>query len=99
MEQAWWGSHIVLLLMSWLGFLCLGLAMVRHQEDVFEREMPVSVTRILRSIGWLLLVVAAVMAVQQFGWGKGLAAYSGHTSVAAGLVLYFFVLIARLKQR
>lgn len=99
MEQAWWGSHIVLLLMSWLGFLCLGLSMIRHQEDVFERALPTRVTRTLRGMGWLLLSVAAVMAVQQFGCGKGLAAYSGHTSVAAGLVLYFFVLLTRLKQR
>ncbi|NHC61530.1 DUF3325 domain-containing protein [Paenalcaligenes suwonensis] len=99
MEQAWWGSHIALLLMSWLGFLCLGLSMIRHQEDVFERALSTRVTRTLRGMGWLLLSVAAVMAVQQFGWGKGLAAYSGHTSVAAGLVLYFFVLLTRLKQR
>ena len=99
MDQAWWGTHVVLLLTSWLGFLCLGFAMVRHQEDVFERAMPIGVTRTLRSVGWLLLIVAAVVAVQQLGWGKGLAAYSGHTSVAAGLVLYFFVLIERLKRR
>lgn len=99
MNPAWWGTHLLLLLLSWSGFLCLGLAMVRHQEDVFEEQRSRRFTRTVRSIGWLMLLVAGWLAVHQFGWGKGLAAYSGHTSVAAGLVLYFFVLITRLKQR
>ncbi|MGG4773105.1 DUF3325 domain-containing protein [Alcaligenaceae bacterium 429] len=99
MSQAWWGTHIAVLLLSWCGFMGLALAMIRHQEDVFDREMAPRFTYTMRVLGWLLLGVAAVVAVQQLGWGKGLAAYSGHTSIAAGLVLYFFVLIARWKRR
>ncbi len=79
-------AHGLLLGLSWAGFACLALAMERHQRDVFGRLLRTAARRRLRFAGWCLLGAALWRAVAGMGWGFGLAAYSGHTSLAAGLV-------------
>jgi len=85
-------SHLAIFLPSLLGFSALALAMERHQESVFDRALPASLTRVLRNLGWAALLVALAVAVETQGWGLGLVSYSGHTSASAGLV--FGLLIA-----
>lgn len=88
--------HLFLFLLCIGGFACLALAMERHQEDRFGRVLAPGHTRALRIAGWLLLVGALWLAIGAMGTGFGLVAYSGHTSLAAGLV---FVTLIALDRR
>ena len=94
-----WFIHGVVQLLSLTGFMCLALAMIRHQEDLFGKALRPPVTRGLRGAGWLLLLLALWQAVAGMGWGFGLTAYSGHTSVAAGLVYVVLLIDNRIKER
>lgn len=89
-------NHLGVQLLALLAFGVLALAMERHQESVFGRLLARRSTRCLRLAGWLLLALALFVAIRGQGWGLGLVSYSGHTSLAAGLVLG--VLIARERR-
>ncbi|WP_076997482.1 DUF3325 domain-containing protein [Variovorax sp. KK3] len=90
-------SHLAVFIPSLLGFAALSLAMDRHQEDLFGRVLAPQATRMLRAGGWLLLLVALALAVRSAGWSLGLVHYSGHTSVAAGLVFGALLVLHRRK--
>ncbi|CCP16741.1 DUF3325 domain-containing protein [Stenotrophomonas maltophilia] len=83
--------HVILFLLSLAAFGCLALAMERHQRDVLRRVLSAQATEKLRAVGWALLVFSAVFAMRGMGVGFGLAALSGHTSVAAGVVVVAMV--------
>ncbi|HRL21926.1 MAG TPA: DUF3325 domain-containing protein [Alcaligenes sp.] len=93
-----WLEHSTVFLSACLGFACLALAMIRHQEDVFGRELSSHSTRVLRWAGGVLVVLAGYAAVRFMGWGFGLTAYSGHTSVAAGVVYLGLLLLQRFRS-
>jgi hypothetical protein len=67
-------------------FACLAMAMARHQETLLRRPLPLSQSRCLRGAGWCALGIALALSVAGQGWGMGLVAFSGTTSVAAGIV-------------
>lgn len=94
-----WISHGLTFVLSLLAFAALALAMERHQQDVWGRELASRHTRWLRAAGWLLLLLALWPAVAAQGWGEGLVAYSGHTSAAAGLVFCALLGWSRLQDR
>jgi hypothetical protein len=79
------------------GFVALALAMERHQEDLFEHAFAPSLTRRLRVAGWGALLLALCVLVDAQGWGLGLVSFSGHTSLAAGLV--FIALLVQGKRQ
>ncbi|PSM15561.1 DUF3325 domain-containing protein [Stenotrophomonas maltophilia] len=83
--------HVILFVLSLAAFACLALAMERHQRDVLHRVLNVATTQQLRAVGWALLVFSTVFAMRALGVGSGLAALSGHTSVAAGVVVLAMV--------
>lgn len=83
--------HVILFVLSLAAFGCLALAMERHQRDVLRRALSAQAVQQLRAIGWALLVFSAVFAMRGLGVGSGLAALSGHTSVAAGVVVLAMV--------
>jgi len=89
--------HLWTLLISLAAFAALALAMDRHQEDLFGRALSVRVTRLLRILGWLGLLLALWVIVGRQGWGLGLVSYSGCTSLAAGLV--FLALVVHDRRR
>ncbi|GAA5232766.1 DUF3325 domain-containing protein [Verticiella sediminum] len=89
-------THLVLLLLCIAAFACLALAMERHQCDRFGHALTHGQTRVLRAAGWLLLVVALWLSIAAMGTSFGLVAYSGHTSLAAGLV---FLALLALERR
>jgi len=91
-------NHLGVLLISLLGFGALALAMDRHQRNVFRYRLTTRVTRSLRLFGWSLLALALAVAVQGQGLALGLVSYSGHTSLAAGLVFGALVAIERRKS-
>lgn len=89
--------HAILFLLSLAAFSCLALAMERHQRDLLKKVLPPMPTRLLRGTGWALLLCTALLAVMQLGTGFGLASLSGHTSVAAGVVVLAMVSYQRRK--
>lgn len=90
--------HVILFVLSLAAFTCLALAMERHQRDVLHRVLSVATTQQLRAIGWALLVFSTVFAMRGLGLGLGLAALSGHTSVAAGVVVLAMVAHGRWNR-
>lgn len=89
--------HVILFVLPLVAFGCLALAMERHQRNVLRRVLSVAVTQQLRAVGWALLVFSAVVAVRGLGVGFGLVALSGHTSVAAGVMLLSLVVHGRRR--
>lgn len=91
-------THALLLATGVAGFAALALATGRQQEELLGRALPGRATRVLRATGWGLLVAALAIAVRAWGWGFGLVAYSGHTSLAAGLVYAAALACARRRS-
>ncbi|SAK45649.1 hypothetical protein AWB79_01018 [Caballeronia hypogeia] len=69
-----------------MAFAFLAFSMDRHQQNVFGRELRAGQSRGFRIAGWCGLVLALRFIVGNQGWALGLVAYSGCTSLAAGLV-------------
>ena len=92
-------THLTVLLLSTLGFAALALAMERHQEDLLGRALPANTAHGLRGIGWAALLLALGVIVSAQGWGVGLASFSGHTSLGAGLVFGALVIGTRRKAK
>lgn len=92
-------GHAAVFLLGVLSFACLALSMARHQQDVFGAELRPAITRALSLCGWLLQAFALYLAGQALGWSQGLVAYSGHASLAAGVVFVLLMLWQRYKLR
>lgn len=90
-------THALVLASSVAGFAALALATERQQDELLGHTLPGGVARALRVIGWGLLLVALAGAVRNWGWAFGLVAYSGHTSLAAGVVYAAALLAARRR--
>lgn len=90
--------HVILFVLSLTAFGCLALAMERHQRDVLRRVLSAQAVQQLRAVGSALLVFSAVFAMRALGVGSGLAALSGHTSVAAGVVVLAMVAHGRRNR-
>lgn len=89
--------HLTVFALGTAGFAALALAMERHQQDLWGRELRPRTTQALRAAGWALLLIALWRAVADQGWTLGLVAYSGHTSAAAGLVFVALLLCNRWR--
>ncbi|MEN5288729.1 DUF3325 domain-containing protein [Stenotrophomonas lactitubi] len=89
--------HALLFMLSLAGFICLALAMERHQRDLCGRAFSRHRSRHWRIAGWALLLLALAAAIFAQGVGFGLASLSGHTSIAAAVVV--LALMLRARQR
>lgn len=92
-------SHLNILLLSVLAFICLAMAMERPQEELFGRHLNPGATKMLRAAGWLLLCASLAVAVRQPSWSIGLVAWFGCLSAGAGTVFGALVLTARKPRR
>ncbi|SHH14950.1 DUF3325 domain-containing protein [Pollutimonas bauzanensis] len=90
-------SHAAVLGLSIVAFALLALAMERHQEAVFGRRLGAAAGGWNRAAGWAALALALVLAVALRGWSLGLVAFSGHASLAAGIVYGMLVWQGRRK--
>ncbi|WP_355606582.1 DUF3325 domain-containing protein [Xanthomonas cannabis] len=82
-------SVMLLLALNFSGFAALCLAMEKHQHELRGRSLGTARTRQLRSIGWLLLLLAFGLAVRAQGWGIGPVLWLGTlTATAAVLALW-----------
>lgn len=92
-------THFIALLLCVAAFGALALAMERHQHDICGRVLAASTTRRLRTAGWIGLGLALCVLVQVQGWGMALVSFSGHASLAAGLVCAAMIVHARRRGR
>jgi hypothetical protein len=79
-------THLAPFLACLAGFTLLALAMTRQQKALFGRALALTTTRAMRFSGACVLLLALGLLVAGQGWGLGLVLYSGHTSLAAGIV-------------
>lgn len=89
--------HFLLLVLCFLGFLCLALSMIRHQENLFGKARSSRFTLVQRYLGWGVLFFAATIATISLGVAVGLTAYSGYTSLGAGLTFLMLLVIERRR--
>jgi hypothetical protein len=90
--------HLVAAVLCIGGFAALAVATQRQQLALLSRGLAPGTTRALRGAGTALLVVALAALVAEQGWGLGLVAYSGHTSLAAGIVYCALIIAARRRS-
>lgn len=92
-------NHLLTFAACLAGFAALALATERQQDDLFGQPLAARKTQVLKLAGWSALAVALYVIVQAQGWGMGLVSYSGHTSLAAGLVLTVLITHSRVRGR
>lgn len=90
-------THFLVLLLSLLAFTMLALAKKRHYKDIFRQPLKPEAARWLRMAGWSLLGLALWIVAGGEGWALGLVIYSGHTTLAAGLVYSALILYGRSR--
>ncbi|SEK23379.1 Protein of unknown function [Roseateles sp. YR242] len=90
-------THLACLLICIVAFAALALATDRAQSDVFGKELPTTTSRLLRTVGGLLLLGCLAVVVGAWGWSLGLVNYSGYTSLAAAVV--FLALIVQQRRK
>jgi len=90
-------THLPVFILCLTGFVALGFAMDRPQRDLLGRTLPVRTVRALRLAGTCALLLALGMLVSRQGWGLGLVMFSGHTSLAAGVVHCTFIALSRAR--
>jgi len=92
-------THLPSFMLCLAGFTLLALAMHRQQKEIFRRPLGRAATRTTRITATITLLLALSLQVSELGWGLGLVTYSGHTSLAAGIVYCLLMLRARLVAR
>jgi len=90
-------NHFLPFLLCLTGFVTLALAMDRPQETVFGYALPRARVTALRIVGAGLLWLALAWLTSRQGLGLGLVMFSGHTSLAAGLVFCALVCLERWR--
>ncbi len=91
-------SHFVAFMLSLAGFAALASATNRQQRDLFGKALRPATTRLLRLAATAALVGALSVLVVQHGWGLGLVMFSGHTSLAAGVIVCGLIGYARTRE-
>jgi hypothetical protein len=89
-------SHLLPFVLCLAGFAALALATQRQQRDLFGRSFGLPATCVLRVAGGCALLCALGILVAWQGAGLGLVMFSGHTSLAAGIV--YCVLLGYAKR-
>ena len=88
--------HLLVSVLCLAGFAALAFATHRQQRDVFGKLLRLTTTYFLRMAGACALFLALGILVAEKGWSIGLVMFSGHTSIAAGIV--FCALIGRARM-
>ena len=92
-------NHLLALAFCLAGFTALAFATRRQQRDIFRRPLRPATTYVLRLVGACALSFALGILVAWQGWSLGLVIFSGHTTIAAGIVLCVLIGHARLHER
>jgi hypothetical protein len=79
-------THALALALCLTGFATLALAMRRQQNEIFGRQLRPAHTSRFRAAGAIALLITLGVVVAQRRWSFGLVIFSGHASLAAGVV-------------
>jgi hypothetical protein len=79
-------THLAAFALCLTGFAALAVTSARQQRRLFVRPMGASSLATVRMAGWAALAAALALLVSWQAWGLGLVMFSGHTSLAAGVV-------------
>jgi len=91
-------SHLLPFALCLAGFTALAFAVRRQQRDILGRTLRLTTTYFLRVAGACALLFALGILLAEKGWSIGLVIFSGHTSIAAGIVLCGFIGQARIVR-
>ena len=91
-------NHLAAFALCLTGFAALAFAMRRQQRDIIGRSLRSATTYALRVAGACALLLALGFLVAEKGWSFGLVMFSGHTSIAAGIVLCALIGQARIAR-
>jgi hypothetical protein len=81
--------YLLLVPLVLAAFLVLCLANPRHQGALVGQRLDGRLSRRLRRIGWLLLLLACALAWAAFGFGRGTVIFAGYATFgAAGIVAF-----------
>ncbi|WP_438281274.1 DUF3325 domain-containing protein [Pseudomonas alabamensis] len=75
-------------MLAFAGFAALCLAMDKHAHDVLKRKPTLAQSRLRRGVGWALLFVSLLLAIQEQGWAYGLVQWVAVSM--AGLLVWVF---------
>lgn len=92
-------THLLAFALCLAGFTALALAMRRQQRDVIGRAFRLPTTYALRAAGGGMLLLALGILIGWYGCGLGMVTFSGHSSLAAGVVYGGLVGYAGLRAR
>ncbi|AUC98998.1 DUF3325 domain-containing protein [Bradyrhizobium sp. SK17] len=92
-------SHVLASVLCLAGFAALAFAMRRPQREIIGRSLRSTTIRALRVAGGSALMAALGVLVSRQGLSVGLVSFSGHTSIAAGVVYCLLVGYARSHDR
>lgn len=90
-------SHFFAFMLSLTGFAALASATNRQQRDLFGKLLRPATTRMLRLSATAALLGALGVLVLQHGWALGLVMFSGHMSLAAGMIVCGLIVHARVQ--
>ncbi|MGA1856833.1 DUF3325 domain-containing protein [Azospirillum sp. 11R-A] len=91
--------HLLSFALCLAAFAALALATERQQHDLFGHPLPPAATRLLRIAGTGVMLLALGILLDWQGWGLGLVMFSGHTSLAAGVVFCAAIGLASARRR
>lgn len=80
-------THILLLLLTTVGFGLLCLSRARHQADLIGRKLAVGTARYTRWSGLFSLALAFFLAGRGLGWAVGTLEWLGGASIGALLTM------------
>ncbi|MFA5631035.1 MAG: DUF3325 domain-containing protein [Porticoccaceae bacterium] len=81
-------TQLYVAVLSLAGFVCLMLAMPKHYSFVTQSTLGSRQQHFLRTAGWLILLLAVLLAVQHWAFDEGLVVWLGWLSVV-GVALVF----------
>lgn len=87
--------HLVSFALCLAGFAALALAVRRQQREIIGRPLPPTTTYAFRAAGACALLLALGLLVASAGRGLGVVMFSGHTTLAAGVVYCGLLVSAR----
>jgi hypothetical protein len=91
-------SHLPPFVLCLAGFTALALSTRRQQRDLLGGSLRPATTYVFRGLGACALLSALGVLVNWHGWSLGLVMFSGHTSMASGIVYCTLIAYARMQQ-
>jgi hypothetical protein len=91
--------HLLSFALCLAGFLAIAFSTYRQQRDIIGRQLKRERQYLLRIGGTCALLLVLGLLIAWFGFSLGLVMFSGHTSLAAGIVYVALLGYSRTRPR